>query len=299
MNNTQISCVRLVPYRQFADGTWGSILVLGWQSEKPSVFLFNSSARKKDAPNTTRNSLLPEEVDIYTKYIDNEHTQLNAKTAYAHFGVARLCGEFVSAHIADLVCKNLNKHDPNIHRNEERVKNILTDIKDTRQASDLENELISHAGKGTEWQRAILEQILPLVVAGYDHIEWIKKTTMHIQTIARGKNRLYKSKEEAGIKAVAESGICRSKSDWGAVFKILAERKIISVTSYLAGAKLINQVCEKEVTSASAIKQSPALVIIGGRHSSGWTDKIHNRQSANLVLHYQEIADIFLNGNAK
>ena len=70
MDNTQISCIRLVPYKQFADGTWGTILVLGWQTEKPSVFLFNSAARKKDAPNTTRNSLLPEEAEQYARYID-------------------------------------------------------------------------------------------------------------------------------------------------------------------------------------------------------------------------------------
>ena len=298
MGNTPISCIRLVPYKQFAEGTLGSILVLGWQAENPSVFLFNSTARKKDAPNTTRNSLFPEEADIYARYIEEEPALTNGKEAYARFGVARLCGELVSAHIADLVCKNLNAHDPNIQRNEDRVKNRLADIKGSGQAAVLEDELVSHAGKSSEWQRALLEQILPLVVSGYNHTEWIKTTILTIQKIAKQKNRLYRSKEEAGIKAVADAGICRSKSDWGAVFKILAERKIVSGTSYLAGAKIINQACEKEVTTASAIKQSPALVILGGKAAHGWTDKVHNRQSANLLLHYQEIADVFLADNS-
>ena len=293
MENTQISCIRLVPYKQFADGTWGTILVLGWQAENPSVFLFNSTARKKDAPNTTRNMLLPEEVELYTRYLEGESAITNSKNAYARYGVARLCGDFLSAHIADLICKNLNKHDPNIRRNEERVKAILEAVQESRQASVLEDELVVHAAPKSEWQRSILEQILPLVVTGYNHADWIRTTTLTIQKIAKRKNRLYKSKEEAGIRAVAESGICRSKSDWGAVFKILAERKIISGTSYLAGAKIINQICEKEVTTASAIKQSPALTILGGKCTNGWTDKVHNRQSANLLLHYQEIAEKF------
>ena len=293
MDNTQISCIRLVPYRQFADGTWGSILVLGWQTEQPSVFLFNSTARKKDAPNTTRNSLLPEEAEMYARYNADEPGIIQGKDAYSRYGVARLCGGLVSAHIADLVCKNLNKHDPIIRRNEDRVKNQLAAIQESRQAAIIEEELIKHADKQSEWQRSILEQILPLVMAGYQHAEWIQTTIDTVRKLAKRKNRLYRSKEESGIKAVVESGICRSKSDWGAVFKILAEKKIVNATSYLAGAKIINQVCGEEVTTASAIKQSPALVILGGKYDKGWTDRVHNRQSANLVLHYQEIADIF------
>ena len=295
MENTQISCIRLVPYRQFTDGTWGAILVLEWQTEEPSVFLFNSTARKKDAPNTTRNILLPEEVEQYSRYIEVEQKVHYAKDAYAQYGVVRLCGDLVSAHIADLVCYNLNKHDPNIVRNEDRVKNRLEGIQTSRQAAMYEEELTLHAGKKNDWQRAILEQILPLVVTGYNHAEWIQTTLAAVQKIAQKKNRFYKSKEEAGIRAVADAAICRSKSDWGAVFKILAERKVVSATYYLAGAKIINQACGQEVTTASAIKQSPALVILGGRYTHGWSDKVHNRQSANLVLHYQEIAEVFQN----
>ena len=294
MDNTQISCIRLVPYKQFTDGTWGTILVLGWQTEKPSVFLFNSAARKKDAPNTTRNSLLPEEAEQYARYIEDEPAIVLGKDTYARYGVVRLCGGLVSAHIADLVCKNLNKHDPIIRRNEDRVKNRLAAIQESRQAAVLEEELLLHADNQSEWQRSILEQILPLVVVGYNHGEWIHTTLLAIQKLVRRKNRLYNTKEEAGIRAVAVSGICRSKSDWGAVFKILTEKKLVNPVSYLAGAKIINQACEAEVTTASAIKQSPALVILGGKHDKGWTDKVHNRQSANLVLHYQEIADIFM-----
>ena len=293
MDNTQIFCIRLVPYRQYTDGTWGSILVLGWQSEQPEVFLFNSTARKKEAPNTTRNSLLPEEVTMYDRYMTEEGYRMNSKDAYTQYGVAGLCGSFVSAHIADLICKNLNAHDPNIVRNEERVKHILAGISESNQAKQIEEELTQHQSPDSGWQRQILEQILPLVVSGYNHAGWLETTLLTIQKIAKRKNKLYKSREEESIRAVAESGICVSKSDWGAVFKILSERKIVTHTSYTAGAKLINQACEKEVTTASAIKQSPALVILGGKCDQGWTDKVHNRQSANLLLHYREIAELF------
>ena len=91
MDNTQISCIRLVPYKQFTDGTWGTILVLGWQTEKPSVFLFNSSARKKDAPNTTRNSLLPEEAEQYARYIEDEPAIILGKDNDANIFYYRFC----------------------------------------------------------------------------------------------------------------------------------------------------------------------------------------------------------------
>ena len=294
MDNTQISCIRLVPYRQFADGTWGCILVLRWQSEDPSVFLFNSEARKKDSPNSTRNTFISEEADMYALYTEKEASITNLKEAYSRYGVARLCGGLVSAHIADLVSKNLNTHDSNIVRNEDRVRQMLLNIKDSRQASVYEEELFLHTDAKSEWQRVILEQILPLVVPGYNHAEWVQSTLLSVQKIAKRKNRLYKSQEESRIRAVYEAGICKSKSDWGAVFKILAERKIVSGTSYLAGSRIINQTCDKEVTTASAIKQSPALVILGGKCTNGWIDKVHNRQSANLLLHYQNIANVFL-----
>ena len=294
MADTLLSCIRLVPYRQFKDGTWGSILVLDWMSGTPTAFLFNSTDRKKEAPNTTRNTLLPAEEELYSRYIKEcEQAKtgniLPAKEAYNRYEVARLAGHLISAHIADMICENLNLHDPRTNRNTQRASQMIAAAQENNTLPDPEKELLNHMEETSIWERTILEQTLPLITPAYNHQQWIETTLPSVQI----KN--YRTKEESGIWAVYAAGICKSKADWGAVFKILAERKIVTRTSYLAGARIINQVCGKEVTSDSAIKQSPALAIINGTLVKGWTDKAHNRQSSNLLLHYKDIAKVFMN----
>ena len=290
-----ISCIRLVPYRQFKDGTWGSILVVNWLSDSPAVFLFNSEERRKDAPNTARNILLPMEKQQYARY-NEAYPEEDAmpitptKEVYSQYGVARLGGALIGAHIADMVCENLNKHDARNHRNIQRCSNMIQDAKAKGNISVLESELSAYMEDEAAWARDVIEQTLPLLKPGYNHNEWIQSVRSELHT------KIYTDNTERGIRAVLKAGICKTKADWGAVFKILTERKLIAKNSYLAGAGIINRVCEQEVTTASAIKQSPALVIIGGTIAKGWTDKAHNRQSANLLLHYKDIAEIFIKG---
>lgn len=294
MNNAPISCIRLVPYKQYADGTWGSILLIGWQSDEPSAFLFNSSERKPGAPNTARNSLLDQEVEMYARYMENKPTGQDARSVYSEYGVVRLAGTLVSAHIADLVCENLNKHNANTRRDVHRVKRLMDSVSLSGQATMLEEELRSHMADESTWIRSILEQTLPLITSGYNHTQWLQSTLAALQHSVDKKSRLTRVKGEDGILAVYKSGVCKTKADWGVVFKIMVEKKYIAKTSYTAGAHMINQVCGEEVTTASAIKQSPAMTIIGGSIARGWTDKAHNRQSSNLLIHYQKIADEFL-----
>ena len=295
MADTAVSCIRLIPYRQFADSTWGSILVVNWLSDTPSVFLFDSPERKKDAPNSTRNNLLPVEAGMYARYMSAvEKGEMaittSSKDIYAQYGVAPLAGDLISAHIADLICENLNAHNSQSQRNVNRANDMLAYVKAHFRTQKIEKELQYHLSPAATWERSILEQTLPLITSGYDHGAWIQSVLASIPT------KTYTSVEEKGIRAVLESGICKSKSDWGAVFKMLVELRVVAKTSYLAGATIINRTCEQEVTTASAIKQSPALVIIGGTAEKGWTDKVHNRQSANLLIHYRDIAEIFRAG---
>jgi len=294
MNNAPISCIRLVPYKQYADGTWGSILLIGWQSDEPSAFLFNSSERKPGSPNTARNSLLDQEVEMYARYIEDKPTGRDARSVYGEYGVVRLAGTLVSAHIADLVCENLNKHSANTQRDVHRVKRLTESARQSSQTNVFEEELRSHMADESAWVRSILEQTLPLITSGYNHTQWLQSALTALQQTAEKKGRLTRVKGEDGILAVYKSGECKTKADWGVVFKIMVEKKYIAKTSYTAGAHMINQVCGEEVTTASAIKQSPAMTIIGGSITRGWTDKAHNRQSSNLLIHYQKIADVFL-----
>lgn len=289
-----ISCIRLVPYRQFQDGTQGAILVVDWQTNNPSVYLFNSLERKKESPNTAKNNLLQEEEEMFKRYTEaTQKSPVNmiatAKENYLQYGVASLAGLLISSHVADMISENLNKHDPKTRRNVNRTQHLINNAREEHNTQKLESEISSHIDSTSTWQRSILEQILPLLSPGYDHNKWMETTLTYLRA------KVYHTIEEKGIRAVYESGICKNKADWGAVFKILAERKFVAAKSYLAGSKIINQVCEEEVTTDSAIKQSPALVIIGGTLAKGWNDIVHNRQSANLILHYKEIAEKFIN----
>ena len=246
MSESKISCIRLLPYRQFADGTWGSILVVDWLSGSPSVFLFNSAERKRESPNTARNYLLPEEEASYARYIEEgEGLSMDPRDAYGKYRVARLAGRLLSAHIADLVCKNLNAHNPANRHKVDRANRLLT----SSATHQLQEELAQHTSEKTSWERGILEQTLPLIAPGYNHQEWLET-----------------------------------------VSKIISDR--------VTGARIINRVCGKEVTTAAALKQSPAMTIIGGTIAKGWTDKLHNRQSTNLLMHYQEIAEVFLKNDS-
>lgn len=294
MAKAQISCIRIVPYKQYTDGTWGSILIVGWQTDAPTAYLFNSIERKSDSPNTTRNVLLDQEAEMYERYIQDKPDDVDAKSVYAAYGVIRLGGKLLSAHITDLVCENLNKHSGNNQRNIQRVKQLIEDAKRNGETQPLEDELRQHMSASEAWVRAILEQTLPLITSGYKHEQWLRTTLAAVHLPAERKIRMSRVKGEEGIRAVYESNECKTKADWGVVFKIMVEKKYIAKTSYTAGAHIINQVCGEEVTTASAIKQSPAMSIIGGSIARGWTDKAHNRQSSNLLIHYQKIADEFL-----
>jgi len=100
------------------------------------------------------------------------------------------------------------------------------------------------------------------------------------------------------IKRVAASkygknGKSMSKADWGVVFRLLYEQGIINSSNYTAGADLINKACGKNVTTAASIRTSHILDDIDGTYEKGWTDKVQNRQSANLLLKYKEIAKTF------
>ena len=111
---------------------------------------------------------------------------------------------------------------------------------------------------------------------------------------SKDKKKVPYAKERIGIRAVFDSHLCKSKSDWGAVFKILVEREFCSKKAYLAGAKFINEVCGIDVTTKDALRQSPALNILGGNAESGWRNREpENRESSGKLLHYREIAIIF------
>ncbi len=96
------------------------------------------------------------------------------------------------------------------------------------------------------------------------------------------------------IKAVFKAKICTSYADWGVIMRLLVELDEYADVNYTAVANRINTVCGKPVTTASALKTSHAMTDVGGAWKDGWKDKVHTRQSANLLNHFKEIARIFM-----
>lgn len=92
-------------------------------------------------------------------------------------------------------------------------------------------------------------------------------------------------------------GLIRYKSDWGAIFKLHVEEGLCGNTDYAAFAERVNYACtggKKVVTTADAIRQSPALYIIRGKWTSeGWRDGVNSRKSAGLLLRYVKIAQAY------
>lgn len=96
------------------------------------------------------------------------------------------------------------------------------------------------------------------------------------------------------IKAVFKSKICKHYADWGVIMRLLVELEEYTDSNYTAVANRINKVCGKTVTTAAALKTSHAMTDVGGIWKDGWKDKVQNRQSANLLNHFKEIARVFM-----
>ena len=96
------------------------------------------------------------------------------------------------------------------------------------------------------------------------------------------------------IKAVYEAKVRKKNADWAAVYKLLIEEGVYTKSEFAAGATRINNACGRNVTTTRAITQSRALDIIGGKwKGGGWSDRIHNKTSGNLLNRYMAIARAF------
>lgn len=462
------TCVTLAPYIEFSNGTKGYILVLNWNYNNPSVFLFNNEVRGINQPNVKYPTVTPSEREILKRYVDEYenaevHDITNLKEAYEKYGVARLCGNFISAQIADKVCEYLNNDRRNVHFDTTRTKERIAGAHIQYTTWRLEDEILHHLDKLCEWERTILTEAMTGLLDDYDYAVWLhsvlitlrsafadkldkigyplgvnfgfqvataylmnndtrwwrilerivsmktsdddikfsehsfqeilafyalslyisktrsfdqlvldvcsvslknrvdlfsiyrdnvikecwedlksidnpelsaiptkadaeivakariselmgktpswlpeefKKTyiqyeqtfcsSIGIGDIERENKKVPFYKETSGIKAVYEADLCKHKADWGAVFKILIERNIFTDKGYLAGAKFINDACDKIVTDKESIRQSPALSILGGKAEAGWTNRApENRESNGKLLLYRKIAVVF------
>lgn len=101
---------------------------------------------------------------------------------------------------------------------------------------------------------------------------------------------------EAGIFAVYEAKVCNA-ADWAAVVKILEEQGEWQMSTYTVDAQRINEVCGKDVTSASSLSRSPIYTKITGKYPE-WKVKPdeQNRETAGKLQTYLKIGEIFMEG---
>lgn len=189
MANRPLSCIMLVPYITFNDGTIGCILVINWDQPQPSVFLFDSQNRNTNNPNAAKQrTLFPYELNMLTEYINKgeqrkyyPHNE-ELKKMYALYGVARLCGNFISAHIADMIAENIRRQHPGYLGDIGRTKEQLAGAHLQYTNCNLEDELLLHMSNDSLWERSILEQALPMIEPGYNHNEWLDTILLKIRT---------------------------------------------------------------------------------------------------------------------
>ena len=179
----------LAPYITFNDGTIGCILVINWDQPQPLVFLFDSQNRNTNNPNAARQrTLFPYELNMLTEYINKgeqrkyyPHNE-ELKKMYALYGVARLCGNFMSAHIADMIAENIRRQHPGYLGDIGRTQEQLAGAHLKYTNCNLEDELLLHMSNDSLWERSILEQALPMIEPGYNHNEWLDTILLKIRT---------------------------------------------------------------------------------------------------------------------
>lgn len=186
--NRSVSCIMLTPYTQFKDGTQGCILVIDWQEDAPAVFLFNSLERQSKNKNARTQQLSSLEQQMLLQYIKEGEQERyfftgdQLKQAYSTYGVARLCGNFISAHLADMIGENINAHHPQSHKDTSRIREMLANAHLRYTNYNLEDELLLHMSEDSVWERSLIAQALPPIAKGYDHNKWLQLTLLKIRT---------------------------------------------------------------------------------------------------------------------
>ncbi len=94
-------CLRITPYMEFRNGTWGSVLLLGFDSQESLLFLFNSSERADELEHCKDNTLSPAEADCLYHYQEVCIKEFDgfyriSKEIYKKFGVVLLTGKLAN-----------------------------------------------------------------------------------------------------------------------------------------------------------------------------------------------------------
>ena len=180
----QYASLRITPYKEFQDGTKGSVLLLRFNCSDSLLFLFNSPERKEESDYGKSNNLHAAELDLfhtYRQFCTDEHEGFycTTKEIYERYGVVLLAGEYVTAPLADYFCHNLNTQDEKRRSNWQidRVRNLFSKARTECWLYKIEDEFVDYLSEDRQWQRSIaMEALKPWKMDeqldGYLHMDW-------------------------------------------------------------------------------------------------------------------------------
>lgn len=180
----QYASLRITPFKEFEDGTKGSVLLLRFNCTDSILFLFNNPAREEESDLGKSNHLHPSELDQFLTYRQfceekNDGYYQVSKEAYEQFGVVLLAGEYETALIADRFCQNLNSQPEKPLNNwqTDRLPNLFSRARTECWLYKIEDEINDFLSEESQWQRAItMEALTPWKMDkeldGYLHMDW-------------------------------------------------------------------------------------------------------------------------------
>lgn len=189
-------CLRITPYMEFEDGTKGSVLLLGFNDLDSMLFLFNSPERNDENEHGKDNTLSPSEVDCFYNYRQvcikeyDSYYRISPEI-YEKYGVVLLTGKYLSAHIADFFCHNLNIHNPRRNNFQtDRVQHLISNAVTHYNISEMEEDITEFLSDDSKWRRDITLQALRLYKADEIfekglHIDWIRVRNTHVGWLER------------------------------------------------------------------------------------------------------------------
>ena len=174
--------LRITPYTEFRDGTKGSVLLLGFNSPDSLLFLFNSPERGDEFEHCKDNTLSPAELDCFYNYRElciKEYDGFYhiSKELYNQYGVVLLTGKYLTAHIADFFCDNLNKQrNSRTNWQTDRTEYLMADALQTYRISEMEEDIEDFLSDDSQWRREITLQAL----SRYNDADKLFEKSLHI-----------------------------------------------------------------------------------------------------------------------
>ena len=139
----------------------------------------------------------------------------------------------------------------------------------------------------------LLEMQLSIEGGLQGHLERIIKTQSQPELIKMFKDiimRAYGEKSLDGKRFMKSDEIRQNFECTEAYSELFMEL----ATDSDAAAEFINEICTIDVTNKDALRQSPALNILGGNAESGWRNRApENRESGRKLLFYRKIAETY------